>query len=589
MDTFYFVFYLIELTLKVVAHGFFMNEGAYLSDGWNVLDFFIILTAIINKIISDYGFNLKALRSLRVLRPLKVIASLKQLQTILESLFLAMPLLADSFLILIFCYLLFALAGLQLFPGLLKKRCIFQRTGLLASSDALCGNANCSSGQICSKLINNPNYGLMNFDNIFYSFLNVFQIVTLDNWTSIMYSVQKTFTNYVSIYFLLLVIIGGLFLVNLTLAIIKVKFSGLNSKSSKPMKSLIKVQKIYDFLQLKEMNMWNSREMRKSSKTLIIHALPSISKTKDKSVKIFDKFDQHLICPAKISKKPNPFSMKLLSHIKLELGKITNGITSYASEIGKATMHLGKTVGMNRLIKAMDKISPLRLLKKSQGNVLEELDKKTRKIENLNPKYLKLQIKFQKEYVNNSQNDILHKDLFKKKAFILVSSMYRNRHQTKRKRVLKKRILNKAGNSSIYRIPKSVEKEKKVVSCMKIALKNTFFVMPKTFKNEIDKTLYKLNNMTISPKNLKTRAQRAKMKAKRIEIGNKRIKYEEFRKLWEEDLEENEERRVLQEELFNNVELYDRIKVINYFCFYFNFFLFYLIFYFIHYFFFSHN
>jgi hypothetical protein len=39
-----------------------------------------------------------------------------------------------------------------------------------------------------------------------------------------MYAIQKSFTNFISVYFLALIVIGGYFLVNLTLAVIKIKF-----------------------------------------------------------------------------------------------------------------------------------------------------------------------------------------------------------------------------------------------------------------------------------------------------------------------------------------------------------------------------
>ena len=36
----------------------------------------------------------------------------------------------------------------------------------------------------------NPNYGLTSFDNIFWSWLTIFQCVSLEGWTEVMYAVQ---------------------------------------------------------------------------------------------------------------------------------------------------------------------------------------------------------------------------------------------------------------------------------------------------------------------------------------------------------------------------------------------------------------
>ena len=440
IDNIFFAYYITELFLKVCALGFFMNEGAYLKDGWNLLDFFIISTAIISKAVADYGINLKGLRSLRVLRPLKILASLKQLQTILESLFQALPLLADSFLILTFCYLLYALAGLQLFAGLLKKRCIFKFTGIPISDDALCGNVLCGADQICSKLLTTPNSDIMNFDNIFYSFLNVFQIVTVDNWTSIMYSVQKTFTNYISIYFLTLVIIGGLFLVNLTLAIIKVKFSGMTTQAPVARQKKSSQKNVYDFLVAKEKGIWVPHRF--------FHSL-----TRDKSVS-FKNLEKTSVKSAKNSKKSNnPFSMKILSQLRMEIGKIANNVSSYAVELGKVTKSLGKTVGVDKLFRAMDKLSPISFWKKA-GVYDEEVKIGSKKLEDIDPKYLKLDIQFLKECPIESAEDISMKNPEgKKKVFNVVGTRKFGTKRTMR--------MNRRRNvmELEYRIPTYVTKE----------------------------------------------------------------------------------------------------------------------------------
>lgn len=51
----------------------------------------------------------------------------------------------------------------------------------------LCGGANyCPDGDFCGKQIRNPEYGITNFDNILYSFLNVFISVTMEGWSEFM-------------------------------------------------------------------------------------------------------------------------------------------------------------------------------------------------------------------------------------------------------------------------------------------------------------------------------------------------------------------------------------------------------------------
>eukprot|EP00439_Symbiodinium_sp_Y106_P017984 s4004_g2.t1 len=65
------------------------------------------------------------------------------------------------------------------------------------------------------------NWGLTHFDNVAAAFLVVFQSVTLEGWSDIMAMVQDAQSTVVGfIYFLLLIVLGAFFLVNVILAII---------------------------------------------------------------------------------------------------------------------------------------------------------------------------------------------------------------------------------------------------------------------------------------------------------------------------------------------------------------------------------
>lgn len=89
----------------------------------------------------------------------------------------------------------------------------------------LCGYDNCYGEMVCGKVMENPNYGLISFDTIFYSFLYVFQCITLEGWTQIMFYYVRTFSIYMVFFFIPLVWVGAYFLVNLTLAVINTTFN----------------------------------------------------------------------------------------------------------------------------------------------------------------------------------------------------------------------------------------------------------------------------------------------------------------------------------------------------------------------------
>jgi hypothetical protein len=69
--------------------------------------------------------------------------------------------------------------------------------------------------------IENFNFGITHFDNIGAAMLSVFQCVTLEGWVLVMYMLQDSFNDYfASIFFLLLILFGSFFLLNVTLAIV---------------------------------------------------------------------------------------------------------------------------------------------------------------------------------------------------------------------------------------------------------------------------------------------------------------------------------------------------------------------------------
>ena len=42
--------FLVEFTLKVIGMGFFLDDGSYLRDAWNWLDFIVVLSSLLTEI-----------------------------------------------------------------------------------------------------------------------------------------------------------------------------------------------------------------------------------------------------------------------------------------------------------------------------------------------------------------------------------------------------------------------------------------------------------------------------------------------------------------------------------------------------------
>ena len=91
------------MLVKVFGNGFMFNKGAYLRDGWNVLDFIILLGgyAAFILLIGGRSIRFTILRVLRVLRPLRTISGIEGLRILVTAIISALPLLRDTAVILL--------------------------------------------------------------------------------------------------------------------------------------------------------------------------------------------------------------------------------------------------------------------------------------------------------------------------------------------------------------------------------------------------------------------------------------------------------------------------------------------------------
>jgi hypothetical protein len=244
-ESIFLYLYTLEMFLKILGLGFFLNRGSYLRDPWNLLDFIIVISGYIPLFIQgNSGVNLSGLRSLRVLRPLKTVTAIKKLRSLIITIFSAIPYLLEIMVVLVFVFFIFAIAGLQMFTGLLQNSCTDKPTGRLyldlvsSQGPFMCTKDSCPTGSaivntatsnftdlVCAKNDENPDFGFTHFDNMFSAFLQVYVVTTLEGWTSVMTYVQRTFGYVLCVYFLLIVFIGSFFLINLTLAVITIKFN----------------------------------------------------------------------------------------------------------------------------------------------------------------------------------------------------------------------------------------------------------------------------------------------------------------------------------------------------------------------------
>lgn len=135
----------------------------------------------------------------------------------------------DFVIIIFFAFLVFAIAGVQLFRSNLQKRCFHLETGKVNYEfdlSQLCGGTlECGVGYLCAKIGSNPVSGIYSFDNVANSFLMVFIVTTMEGWSVANQYIISTFGLISLAYFIPIIFIGSFFLVNLALAIISAKFN----------------------------------------------------------------------------------------------------------------------------------------------------------------------------------------------------------------------------------------------------------------------------------------------------------------------------------------------------------------------------
>uniref|UniRef100_A0A7N4UYK2 Voltage-dependent L-type calcium channel subunit alpha n=1 Tax=Sarcophilus harrisii TaxID=9305 RepID=A0A7N4UYK2_SARHA len=273
LEYFFLIVFSIEAAMKIIAYGFLFHQDAYLRSGWNVLDFIIVFLGVSTVILEEInliqsnstpmsskgaGLDVKALRAFRVLRPLRLVSGVPSLQVVLNSIIKAMIPLFHIALLVLFMVIIYAIIGLELFKGKMHKTCYFIGTDIIATveNEKPSPCARTGSGRPCT--INGsecrggwpgPNNGITHFDNFGFSMLTVYQCMTMEGWTDVLYWVNDAIGNeWPWIYFVSLILLGSFFILNLVLGVL----SGEFTKEREKAKSRGTFQKLREKQQLEE-------------------------------------------------------------------------------------------------------------------------------------------------------------------------------------------------------------------------------------------------------------------------------------------------------------------------------------------------
>lgn len=190
-----------------------------------------------------------------MLRPLKLVSGVPSLQVVVKAILKAMAPLLQIALLVLFAILIFAIIGLEFYSGVLHKTCYKKEDlseiepegekespcwspetatkghggshtpGELIKMPSGAYPCNLNTSECLEQWIG-PNYGITCFDNIFFSMLTVFQCITMEGWTSVLYWTNDALGSTINwVYFVPLIILGSFFMLNLVLGVLSGEFA----------------------------------------------------------------------------------------------------------------------------------------------------------------------------------------------------------------------------------------------------------------------------------------------------------------------------------------------------------------------------
>ncbi|XP_010016867.1 PREDICTED: sodium channel protein type 5 subunit alpha-like [Nestor notabilis] len=247
-DKIFAYIFFMEILLKWVAYGL----HSYFTNAWCWLDFIIVCLSFVSwgmntasdSSLCSSGTALKSLRTLRALRPLRALSRFEGIKVVVNALLGAIPSILNVLLVCVVFWLLFNIAGVKL----LGKK--FWKCTLTEGNITLVHNKD-----NCTHFNGTWTNSDVNFDNVGMGYLALLQVATFKGWMDIMYAAvdareideQPKFEAFLSmyIYFVVFIIFGSFFMLNLFIGVVISNFNQQRKKISGKDLFLTEEQKKY--------------------------------------------------------------------------------------------------------------------------------------------------------------------------------------------------------------------------------------------------------------------------------------------------------------------------------------------------------
>ncbi|CAF3236407.1 unnamed protein product [Rotaria socialis] len=223
-DKLFTIIFTAELVLKWFAYGI----KNYFTNGWNWLDFLIVVVSVLGSLLDSLGVAdipaFKSMRTLRALRPLKALSRFEGIRVVVNALIGAIPSIFNVLLVCLVFWLIFSIMGVQLFGGKFYK-CVYVDT-----HDRVNLTENVTNKIDCLHKNFTWENSRVNFDNVLNGYLALFQIATFKGWIEIMADAADSkevdaqpdheSNVYILVYFVLFIIFGSFFTLNLFIGVV---------------------------------------------------------------------------------------------------------------------------------------------------------------------------------------------------------------------------------------------------------------------------------------------------------------------------------------------------------------------------------
>ncbi|XP_073503118.1 sodium channel protein type 2 subunit alpha-like isoform X1 [Phyllobates terribilis] len=230
--------FILEMLLKWVAYGFVK----YFTNAWCWLDFLIVDVSLVSLIANALGYSelgaIKSLRTLRALRPLRALSRFEGMRVVVNALIGAIPSIMNVLLVCLIFWLIFSIMGVNLFAGK-YYHCVNTTTGLNFLHTDVNNYSECLQLVKANQSARWKNVKV-NFDNVGAGYLALLQVATFKGWMDIMYAAvdsrklmdQPKYEDniYMYLYFVIFIIFGSFFTLNLFIGVIIDNFNQQKKK-----------------------------------------------------------------------------------------------------------------------------------------------------------------------------------------------------------------------------------------------------------------------------------------------------------------------------------------------------------------------